>query len=245
MRHSFPLLALLAACAVDGDELDPDLPLAGSWEDALQAADPVWVVDLVDDPTAFFPADPDCPSFERSDDAELWLGGCVQADGTLIEGSLQRRVGDDASWVAADGFSASRDGALLVALDGAVEMVADGDLLLVEAAMSACADGVADCTLGSVAFDLDWTVLVGPDWPDSYDATVSGFFAASGSPIAAVQGAWSMDRATCATEPLEGSFGFRQGDRHTLSVDGASACDGCAAWHVQGVGVPAYCGLPL
>lgn len=245
MNAQTALLLLLSACAVDGELADPLVAAPETWSYALQTVDPVWVVDLVDDPSAYFPIDGDCPMVERQGDTESWVGGCVQSDGAQVDGVLERHLADDTSWVAADAFSVSRDGELILSLDGAVEMLADAELLLVEAAMTACADGLSSCGDGPVAFDLDWTLLIGAGWPDAYDATVSGFIAAPGRNIAAIQGAWTLDRSLCASEPTEGSFGLRQGDRHTLVLDGASTCDSCAAWQVQGVVVPAYCGLSL
>ena len=176
---------------------------------------------------------------------ELWTGGCTTSDGARVEGTLERRTLGDATWIAADGFTIRRGDDVEVYLDGAVEVFAEGDLLLVEAAASLCGTEGLSCDDGPVSVDLAWSIYPATSYPLAYDATVSGVVGDAGDAATTVQGAWTIDGAACAREPTEGSFALRTTDRHILEVDGSDACDACASWWLRGAAVTPLCGLGL
>ena len=89
--------------------------------------------------------------------------------------------------------------------------------------------------------DLSYSIYPAGGYPDTYDVTVSGVVS-SGMQIA-VEGAWSIDLASCPGEPTDGVFALQQSERHDLILDGAIDCDSCADWTVQGVSVTQFCGV--
>lgn len=237
------MLALLAACAEPG-EPELVLPLPAEVGGVWAAVQPEGLLELVEDPARLVPSEPGCLLVELAEGVETWTGGCALADGTVIEGRLTRYLGEDEAWVAGEAWSVWEDGRLALHLDGAVELVHDGELLLLDAASTTCGAHV-DCADGLVALDLRYTILPGDLDLHTYDATVRGVVALEDREPAPVDGAWRADAATCPQEPLDGIFSVLLDHRHTLVLDGASACDACAGRVVQGVEAEAWCDAPL
>jgi len=245
-------LVLLAACG------EPPLPAAAPDEAlvalALDAARPEPFVEVVEDPRQFVPMDSDCPlvtevALDPASDLpathhQTWLGGCVLADGTTIDGSLELFDGPDGAWLAGEGFAVRHDGLTDFQLDGAIELQAQADLLLVDAAATWCGGPGPSCADGATTVDLSYTLFPFADYPSSYDVTANGAVG-SGDTVLLVEGTWSIDDTTCADEPASGIFSLWSGERHAIVLDGATNCDGCATWMVQGIEAPPYCGVDL
>lgn len=236
------LMALLVGCgAADDPALPPPDP--DGVPTALAAAQPEPLVDLVEDTRELVPGDGLCPLVEVDGPREIWTGGCVMDDGAVVEGVLSRYDGPEGLWIAAEGFSVRAEGELIFAFDGAVETFGEGDLLYVDAAASLCGVGALGCEDGPWSLDLAFSLYPFGSYPAAYDATVSGVIALPGEASTAVEGTWSVDAATCAAEATSGQFALRHRERHAIELNGASSCDGCAAWFVQGVEVGQLCGL--
>lgn len=237
------LLLVLIGC--DADAPAPvSAPDPSTVRQALIAAHPEPLIELVDDTRAVIGAEDGCPSLEVEDGQERWVGGCTLSDGTAVEGTLVRYDGPEGTWVASEGFALREGGELLFYLDGAIEIYGEGDLLQMDAAASLCGVGLS-CVDGPLTVDLSYSLYPLVQYPTSYDATVTGVvLGEQGGPIS-VDGAWSVNDATCSDEPASGIFAIRQREQHALILDGDRACDGCAGWSVQGLGVGRYCGLDL
>lgn len=238
------LLVVLVGCGSEEPTV-ADAPDAGALGPAIAASRVEPLVDLVEDPREALDAEEDCPSVEVLDEQrELWVGGCVQSDGTVVEGRLTRYDGPEGAWVAAEGFSLRQDGDLVLYLDGAVELYGEGDEVTLDAAASLCGFG-GPCADGLLTVDLSFTLFPLAHYPLTYDATVTGVVASDGGAPIALDGAWSIDDATCRSEPASGLFTLRRGERQALELDGGLDCDGCVRWSVQGLPVGEYCGAGL
>lgn len=236
-----PLLVLLAACG-DLEGQDP-LPVeAQVLPVVLELTDPEPFVELVDNPRAFIPVEAGCPVIEVDGPLETWTGGCAQSDGTFIEGSLARYDSLDGAWVAASGFAVRAAAETIFALDGAIEVQSEGELLFVDAAAESCGLGDLACEDGPAKVDLAFTIYPLATWPYTYDAILSGVVALPGQPPSDVEASWTQDATRCTSEPTSGLFAVRDEVYHTLEWDGASACDSCANWMIQGVDSGRYCG---
>lgn len=240
------VLLLVALVGCDTPEVAPaEAPDASALGPALAAARVEPLVDLVEDPRETLSVEDDCPIVEVLDDQrERWTGGCALSDGTLIDGRLTRYDGPEGAWVAADGFSMRQDGDLLLYLDGAIELYGEGDEVTLDAAASLCGFG-ATCAAGLLTVDLSFTLFPLAHYPATYDATVAGVVGSDGGAPIALDGAWSVDDATCSSEPASGLFTLRRGERQALELDGGVDCDGCVRWSVQGLTVGEYCGAAL
>ena len=157
-----------------------------------------------------------------------------------MQGRLERYAGGGAAWIASEGFTVRRDGGLVFALSGAVELQEQGELALLDAAATWCGAAGPACADGPVPVDLAFTIFPLSGYPGAYDGTVTGAVGAS-SGVATVEGAWSVDQSACPVEPASGTFALRAEQRHALVMDGATACDACAAWTVDGMAAPAWC----
>lgn len=240
-----PALLLLAACGPDLEQplapLSAPQAVGSSWS----SVQPEGLLDFVEDPSRVVPLGLACPVIDVVDGIETWTGGCALLDGTVVEGSLQRFEGPDGSWIEGEQLAVWVDDQLVTWLDGAIQLVEDGDLILLDAAATTCGAHV-DCIDGPVALDLRYTLLP-LDLPSldlglrAYDATVRGFVAPEEGDAAAVEGAWRVDLDVCEGEPVDGIFAVQLTERHTLELDGGSACDGCAERTVQGVSAGAWC----
>ncbi|RME25736.1 MAG: hypothetical protein D6798_08240 [Deltaproteobacteria bacterium] len=238
--RTLPLIAVLTACATD-----PEPPLEPSEAPAEVAA--VWaaiqpesLVDLTEDPGRIVPVGLTCPVIDAVDGVETWTGGCAMLDGTVIDGVLLRYADADQSWVEGRGFTVWDHGEPTLVLDGAVELTRDGDLLHLDAAATTCGLGT-DCADGPVRLDLRFSLLPTDDGLRSYDAVLRGIVALDDGEPAPVEGAWRVDRDVCAQEPMDGIFAVQLDERHTVALDGASACDACGERTVQGVDAPPWC----
>lgn len=246
-----PLLALLLlpACGVP-DLVEPSVEDADPavLAETLDAARPEPLVELLDDPRALVGDDARCPlvevlSTEPGVVHERWHGGCRTADGASIQGRLERFDGGGAAWIASEGFTVRRDGGLVFALSGAVELQEQGELALLDAATTWCGGAGPACADGPVPLDLAFTIFPLSGYPSAYDGTVTGAVGATAG-VATVEGAWSVDLSACPVEPASGTFALRAEQRHGLVMDGATACDACAGWTVDGQPAPAWCSGP-
>jgi len=210
---------------------------------AIEGARPEPLLGWAIDPHAWVDTASGCPMVTQTDQGdgmlEVWEGNCVQPDGTWIEGHLQWFDGPSGAWAAGENFSVTSEDGLQRHLDGAVEIVGDGALWLAEATATAC----SDCSNGTLTVDLAFTVFPAEGYPQDYDLTVSGVIAPpEDSGAIVVDGAWSIEDSTCSVEPSRGLFAIQRADHQTITLDGATACDSCAVWTVQGRDAPAYCG---
>lgn len=235
-----PFLALAAACAPVGEVDTAPLASPDQVGATWAAVQPEGLLDLVEATADAVPQGFACPTVDIVDGVETWTGGCTLLDGTVIEGSLQRYQGVDGAWVAGERFAVVRDDALELYLDGAVELSDQGDLLLLDAAATTCGAHV-DCAGGLVSLDLRYSLRLDEDQPRVADAAVRGFVALGDGDPAAVEGAWRVLEPVCELEPVDGLFAVQLDQRQTLALDGDTACDGCAAWTVQGVDAPPWC----
>lgn len=251
-----PLALLLGACGSVETMAPVGQADASLLREGLSATSPDIWIDLVEDPAEVLGDALDCPLYEavgpHTIDAQLgdsplrerWSGPCTQPDGTQVSGSLERFDDGELTWLAGQGFEIRRDGELLFALDGAIELGGQGDLLLVDTTVTACGGPGADCADGLRTVDLAWTIFPSHGYPDAYDATLSGVVGYGASPVA-IEGTWSIDTAACGAEPASGTIAVDQGWRQYIELDGAEDCDACATWVVKGVEVPEVCGLQL
>jgi hypothetical protein len=241
-------ISLLSACAVRSDPapVGPDLDLAAvDLSMALESVRPDPLLAWALEPHTIIDTTSGCPAITRVDQdegtLEHWEGGCVQPDGTRIEGRLSWFDGPATAWAAGEGFSIIDAQGLVRHLDGAVEVTGEGALWLAEANATTCVGEV--CAEGTSAVDLTYTIHPAAGYPHDYDLTVSGVVAPRDDAGAIViDGAWSVEETTCAIEPVRGLIAIQRADHQTLTLNGASACDECAAWVVQGRDAPAYCG---
>ena len=254
-RIIFPLLLLAcdpsSTAALDEPAADPVLV-----EQALDAVRPGPLLALTERITTLGAADAaaetaSCPRIdviEIDEDGvpvrELWTGGCTSSDGMRLDGMVEIHTTDRGQWLAGSGLTVSRDGELELYFDGAIETIEQDELLLIEAAATWCSPE-APCSEESLTVDLTYSIYPAAGYPDAYDITVSGIAtSASDAPIT-VDGSWSVNAEACTREPTNGAVALQRGERHDLGMDGALSCDGCAAWTVQGLDVPPYCGLDL
>ncbi len=273
MRFALFAPVFLLACGVGADdpvEAEPDdAVLAG----ALPGLSPQPLVDLAEDPRLQLGVDPQCggpadllladpavdgaptgsPSADPLDRlsadpdgpvTEAWSSACDFGPGVELDGSLTWTHGPDGAVLVGDRAVLRRDGVVELALDGAIELLEQGDLLLVDAAASWCGPGGPACDADALTVDLSFSLFPADGYPTAYDVTVSGVVGTVDS-LVSVEGVWSVDDAACPEEPANGVVALRSGERHALELDGAERCDGCAGWSVQGLRAPAWCGLDL
>jgi hypothetical protein len=245
MRPFFASL-LLTACGVSTTPAPTGPDLAGAADDlqaTLERSNPQPLLAWALEPHSLLDTSSGCPAVTVTEQEggvfEQWQGDCEQPDGTQVHGSLTWFDGPDSAWTAGEQFSVEDFEGLVISLDGAVEVQGEGALWLAEANAMTC-QGTA-CADGPMAVDLSYTIFPAEGYPLDYDVTVSGVVAESGGAII-IDGAWSIDEATCAREPINGLIAVKHGTHQTLRLDGASACDACGSWMVQGRDAPAYCG---
>lgn len=246
--HFLPvLITLLSGCEMKPAELaTPNSTLV---EQVLDIARPEPNLDLpilLRDVAASSTSCPQIDVLEQGIDGGpparvLLTGDCIQPDGTVVDGSLVLVERADEQWFDGDGFSMSRDGELELFFDGTLETSEHQDLMLVDISASWCGGAAVPCDRSTATVDLSYSIYPAGGYPDTYDVTVSGVVS-SGMQIA-VEGAWSIDLASCPGEPTDGVFALQQSERHDLILDGAIDCDSCADWTVQGVSVTQFCGV--
>jgi hypothetical protein len=236
MRALLPILPLMAGCLPPIEPVELEVADVEPVALAFAAVQPDPPLALLEDPALWLPFDSECPSVAPSGPGrERWLGGCSLADGTAILGSLERSVGEDGTWVAGDGFQViGPEGQVILQLDGAVEVVENGELIGLGASFTAC--GVArSCADGPVTADLALTLFPASGYPSRYDLTADGVVASPSLEPTAVYGAWSVDLAACALEPQSGSVALTGFAPYSLDFDGAVACDACGALGFEGL----------
>lgn len=120
-------------------------------------------------------------------------------------------------------------------MDGAVEHVVDEELASIEMAATLCGEGWADCA-EPVQVDLSWTVL---SRDNRDEILVSGTLATAELGPLEVEGTWTIDPSECESEPVRGLLQI-EGER-VQAFDFDGACDGCAAWSVDGASLGDFC----
>jgi hypothetical protein len=246
MRLFLPAL-LLSACgnpaAIDNAILVETSPL----RDTFTAISLEPLVSLVEQPLSLIETQADCPRITVLPSAEnttheRWQGGCTLADGALVHGELEHFIGPGTEWIAGRDFRIEHGDTLRFGIDGAIEITAADALWLVDAAVALCGTHAWPCDDGVLGLDLAYTIYPAATFPNDYDTTVSGVVATE-TRTSTLDGAWSVDTQRCAAEPVSGLLSINQGAHHAMTLDGADACDGCAALQVQGLSVPDLCGL--
>ena len=232
-------------------------------ENALTAIDPEPLISWVEETELWLSTDAFCPTHtvETTEDGarrETWDGGCTTGFGTQIAGVLEVYDLDGETWIAGDHFSVDPVDGGEIYFDGVIEMEEQDNLLHIDTAATMCGFAAGDCDEGAITVNLRHTIYPMNGYPDVYAATVSGLmspgtqqWATSGSEtidpesIMSVEGMWSVDELLCTTEPASGSVVIRSGSRNAIEWNGASECNGCASWVVQGDNSTPYCGPHL
>jgi hypothetical protein len=247
MRIFLPII-VLAGCneAIEpgayAEDADPQ-PMS----EVVRAIQPAPLVELVEHTAMVVGTEADCPRVtvleSKADEIhERWEGGCTLADGSSIEGVLERFDGPDTAWLTGHSFRLEKNGRTTFGLDGAIEITAVDSLWLVDVAASVCGLRHWGCSEGFLGLDLTSTIFPAETFPENYDITVSGAVATDRNTLT-LDGAWSVDQSICEVEPTSGMLSIRMGEHHAIELDGAIACDGCASWQVQGQPTPGLCGL--
>ena len=247
MRFLPAVIILLSGCETEPTELV--VPNSAIVEQAIYIARPEPNLDLPILLRELAENSTGCPQvevLEHGSDGHpparvLLTGGCIRPDGAVVDGSLVHVEREDEQWFDGDGFVISRDNERELFFDGTLETSEHQDLLLVDISAAWCGGSAVPCADSPVTVDLSYSIYPAGGYPDAYDVTVSGVVS-SGTQIA-VEGAWSIDLASCPGEPTDGVFALQQGERHDLILDGAIDCDSCADWTVQGVSVTEFCGV--
>lgn len=179
--------------------------------------------------------------------ATVWAGPCVLPDGAQLHGELRLERTPQGTWLSAEDFeiaeldAISGDYVPAVQLSGSVELVRQGDLLRLDAGLRGCGVASVPCTEGELSLDLSWSVFPADGLPDAYRATVSGALG-EGDQVTGVEGTWQLDADVCGTEAISGEVALGAFPRQVLAFDGATHCDACADWTVQGQDVAPLCG---
>jgi len=243
MRHWLPIV-LLVGCGIDEEvpTTERDVAEVG---DLVEAIQPARVVALALHPELALQLDGDaCREYTLDTDTLIWSGPCALQDGAQLEGNLSLRPTDDGLLLSADGLSISQGGRIEVMLSGAIELTRWDDLVQLDVSIQGCGAVGPSCDKlddgDSFGLDLDYSLYPADTFPSLYTATVSGAVGRTET-IVGVEGTWQVDQEQCAEEAIDGTIAFGTFPRQTLELDGASACDGCAGWRVEGVEVPALC----
>jgi hypothetical protein len=243
MRAILTILPLLVGCVLAPAARAPALE-AGDLDPAAQAfalLQPTQSLALLEDPALWLPFDGACPEVVPLDGGERWQGGCSLADGTTILGSLERHLGPGLEWVAGDGLQVlDPAGRSLLQLDGAVELIPNGELIHIDASLSACGL-IQSCDDGPSTVDLAMSIFPFGGYPDRYDLAVEGLVAGPVLEATEVSGAISFDLDACATEPASGNLLLHGGTAWGFDFDGAVACDACASTSLEGLPVGPGC----
>jgi len=240
MHRVLPVLPLLAvACLTEPGVAPPDPEDVSAVSRAFQAARPEGPLSLALDLELLLPDDATCPilAVDESDGREVWSGGCATADGLLVEGSLERSEGDDGAWMAGNRFRVSdpREGEVLLAIDGAVEVAWYGDLVVLDASLATCGGPGLSCAPdGPATVDLALTLYPWSTYPEAYEVTVNGLVDVGDDEPTAVYGTWRSEDV-CVAEPVEGTLALEAGRPFGLAFDGAAHCDECALLAVDGL----------
>lgn len=205
------------------------------------------LIALAEQPETALPFAEQCLGVSKLQEDETTLhrrldGTCGADAAQRITGHLEHYEGPDGLWLIGSDFQILDGDTLVFGLDGAVEITSSGSLWLVDVAAATCGTPSWSCDDGVLALDLSYTVFPASGFPDDYDTTVSGTVATERNSMT-LDGAWSIDRARCASEPVSGMLSIQRGKHHAITHDGARTCDGCVGWQVQGQPTGGLCGL--
>lgn len=237
-----PIALSLVGCADPGEGVESAKRLAATAHAAdrvdglLMRLQPAPLVELVADPPGVLGLSTDCQVPPPPGALAAWAGPCIQGDGSQIVGELVVGTASDGDWLSASGFELIDVDGLAARVDGAISTVEQGEYLILDLSGSWCGLGGVACTEEDPRSTVSWTVFPAAalELPlATYDATVSGAIDL-GDEVLAVEAAWSVDEAVCPDEPASGTFALAGAHRQSLSLDGATACDGCGAWRIGG-----------
>ena len=205
------------------------------------------LIALAEQPTAVISVDAQCPRVTKLQENDNTLhvrleGDCTTTTGMQVSGHLEHYEASDALWLIGSDFQIADGDTLVFGLDGAIEITPSGSLWLVDVAAAMCGTQSWSCQDGVLALDLSYTIFPSAGFPDDYDTTVSGTVATARASMT-LDGAWSIDRDQCASEPVSGMLSIQRGEHHAITHDGALTCDGCVRWQVQGQETDGLCGL--
>lgn len=161
---------------------------------------------------------------------EVW----ASCPGGAHLGSLDRYEDDGMAWLEARRIAVVH-GDEAFRMDGAVEHVVDEELTTLEMAATLCGDGWGDCA-EPLQVDLSWTILARDDVDE---VLVSGTLMSPDLGPVELEGTWTLDAADCPSEPVRGLLQVEGARVQAFEFDGA--CDGCAAWSVDGEDLGAFC----
>lgn len=247
MRIFLPIIVLVGCNEAIESGAYPEDVNPQPISEVVQAVQPQPLVELVEHTARVVGTEAECPivtvlESKEGEIHERWEGGCTLADGSAIQGTLERFDGPDTTWLTGQNFRIERNGQTAFGFDGAIEITALDSLWLVDAAASVCGLRHWECSEGFLGLDLTSTIFPAASFPENYDITVSGAVATDRNTLT-LDGAWSVDQSICEIEPTSGMLSVRLGEHHAIELDGAIACDGCASWQVQGQPTPGLCGL--
>ena len=246
MTRFFLPLTLLG-CGTTADLSEPTVADPTAAIEASAAIQLDGLVALAEQPAAVLPVDAGCPKLTKLQEDDTALhgrldGDCTTTAGIRFSGHLEHYEGPDALWLIGSDFQVVDGDVLVFGLDGAIEITPSGSLWLVDVAAAMCGTQSWACEDGVLALDLSYTIFPAAGFPEDYDATVSGTVATERASMT-LDGAWSVDRGQCASEPVSGMLSIQRGEHHALTHDGALSCDGCVGWQVQGQDTDGLCGL--
>lgn len=244
LRLFIPLA--LAACGTPAELSDSVAADPGAVIDASAAIQLDGIIALAEQTKALMTIDEQCPRVTQLQDDENVLhvrldGDCTMGNGQYISGHIEHYDSPDGEWLIGSDFQLTETDSLVFGLDGAIEITPTGSLWLVDVAAALCGTQNWSCDDGVLALDLSYTVFPASGFPVDYDATVSGTVVTERGSMT-LDGAWSIDREQCEAEPVSGMLSIQQGKHHALTHNGATACDGCADWQVQGQNTDGLCG---
>ena len=239
-------LLLIFACASPSPPPQTEEGLS----DSLQFIDLDPILQLEDGLSRFLSQDPQCPLLTYEDAQQIWHGDCENQLGYTIEGTLRTVPG---AGIEGNDFSISHLDKQLFFLNGILQFTEYGSLLQVDIFGQGC--GLYnfmresseryllhpnDCSLGNAHFSLRASFYPFERYPEEYDFTLYGSIFQLEVPLI-LDGYWHRS-STCFGEPVNGILSIQQQNKHTLALNGATNCDGCALWTSQGVSLGSFCG---
>ncbi len=249
-RQSLMLFLLAAGCGAPESDLAVDDVVPTSL--VFEAMHPEPWLELALDVDVLLDAVPElsmalstedslCPTLQVSDSGWTLLGDCSVDAERRVQGSLSFVESDSFMRLIGEGFEVYDNAQLTLLFDGAVESSREGEIMELEAAVTACGGPAIDCDEGRTALDVSYGVFPVSSVPDVYDVTVTGVVAAPGYAPASVDGAWSVDQTLCEDEPLTGTVLIANDVAQAIDFDGELACEGCASRSVGGFAAEPVC----
>ena len=240
---------LLIACNVN-EEIPPNERDLSEVGDLVEAVQPHKVMSLALDPEGTLQlGDVTCRDpIDEDEDTVSWSGPCLLDDGALLEGELTQHSTSKGVLLSAENLTISQGDRTEVMLSGAIELKRRDDLVQLDVSVQGCGTVGPSCDSlaqgGSFGIDLDFSLYPADTFPSVYSATVSGAVGRTDA-IVGVEGTWQVDTDQCAIEATDGTLAFGTYPRQTLELDGATGCDGCAGWRIEGLEVPDLCDVPV